>query len=317
MTDFVEWSSGIYRVVDDIGKQGEEYASYLVLGDEKIAVIDVPSRSIGKKIISFVKRAGRDPATEIRYLVLTHTHPDHWAGINSMSKLKPQVWVHESGVEALTKGKKFILEKQFPTISKFSLAMKSSLFTKIKEVKEELLQPFSGSETLDLGGEELILQHSGGHSADSAIIQAYRGKCTFIGDEGNIYPNQPAAFYIDGTGNSGKRLKLLKLLSQLKTETICPSHQSPVPKPFEIYLQNLTFEHTHTKDTIYDLLVSAGEAKAFYLAEEYQKTLGVTWNTPFKELGVAETTVTALLKELEKEGKAHYETHTQRWSILS
>jgi glyoxylase-like metal-dependent hydrolase (beta-lactamase superfamily II) len=316
MTDFVEWSSGIYRVVDDVGKQGEEYASYLVLGDEKIAVIDIPSRSIGKKIISFVKRAGRDPS-DIQFLILTHTHPDHWAGISSFSKIKPKVWVHESGLDSLTTGKKFILENQFPTVSKFGLAMKSSLFSKIKSIKEELLEPFSDSETLDLGGEQLILQHSGGHSADSIIIQAYRGKCTFIGDEGNIYPDQPAAFFIDGTGNSGNRLKLLNLLSKLKTETICPSHQSPVPKPIELYLQNLTFEHTHTKDTIYDLLVSAGEAKAFFLAEEYQKTLGVSWTTPFKELGVAETTVVAFLKELEKEGKTHYETHTQRWSILS
>ncbi|MFX0172192.1 MAG: MBL fold metallo-hydrolase [Candidatus Hodarchaeota archaeon] len=317
MTDFVEWSSGIYRIVDDVGKQGEEYAAYLILGDEKIAIIDIPTRSIGKDIISFVKKAGRDPATEIRYLILTHTHPDHWAGIKSMTKIKPQIWLHESGVEVLKEGKKHILENQFPTISKFSLAMKSSLFTKVEKVKEDLIHPFSKSETLDLGGEEIILQHSGGHSTDSIIIQAYKGECTFIGDEGNIYPNQPAAFFIDGTGSSENRLKLLKLLANLKTGTICPSHQSPVPKPYDMYLHNLTFEHTHTKETIYDLLVSAGEAKAFFLAEEYQKTLGISWTTPFKELGVAETTVKAFLKELEKEGKAHYESHNKRYSILS
>ncbi|MFX1505651.1 MAG: MBL fold metallo-hydrolase [Promethearchaeota archaeon] len=315
MVNFVEWASGIYRVVDDIGKQGEEYASYLVLGDEKIAIIDLPSRTIGKEIISFVKKADRDPS-EIRYLILTHTHPDHWAGIDSMKKVKPQVWLHESGVEALKEGKKFILEKQFPYPSKFSLAMKSSLFSKIGKVKEEFIHPFDKSETIDLGGEELILQNSGGHSADSILIQAYRGGCTFIGDEGNIYPDQSAAFYIDGTGSSEKRMKLLELVGKLKTEVICPAHQSPVPKPVELYIQNLTFEHKHTKDTIYDLVVSAGEAKAFYVAEEYQRILGFSWETPFKELGVAETTVTAFLKELEKEGKVHYETHTQHWSIL-
>jgi len=315
MVNFVEWASGIFRVVDDIGKQGEEYASYLVLGDERIAIIDLPSRAIGKEIISFVKKADRDPS-EIKYLILTHTHPDHWAGIDSMKKIKPQVWLHESGVEALKEGKKYILEKQFPHPSKFSLAMKSSLFSKIGRVKEEFICPFEKSETLDLGGEELILQSSGGHSVDSILIQAYRGGCTFIGDEGNIYPDQAAAFYIDGTGSPEKRLKLLELVGKLKTEIVCPAHQSPVPKPVELYIQNLTFEHKHTKDTIYDLVVSAGEAKGFYVAEEYQRILGFYWETPFKELGVAETTVTAFLKELEKEGKVRYETHTQRWSIL-
>lgn len=314
MTNFVEWASGIYRVVDDVGKQGEEYASYVVLGDEKIAIIDLPSRSIGKDIISFVKKADRDPS-EITYLILTHTHPDHWAGIDSMSKIKPRVLLHESGVEALTEGKKYILEKQFPKPSKFSLAMKSSLFSKIGKVKEELIQPFEKSETIDLGGEELILQHSGGHSSDSILIQAYRGGCTFIGDEGNIYPNQPATFYIDGTGSTERRLKLLDLVGKLKTEIICPAHQSPVPRPVELYIQNLSFEHKHTKETIYDLVVSAGQAKAFYVAEEYQRILGFSWETPFKELGVAETTVTAFLKELEKEGKVNYESHTQRWNI--
>ncbi len=314
MTNFVEWASGIYRVVDDVGKGGEEYASYLVLGDEKIAIIDLPSRSIGKDIISFVKKADRDPS-EIRYLILTHTHPDHWAGIDSLKKIKPQVWLHESGVEALKEGKKYILEKQFPNPSKFSLAMKSSLFSKIGKLKGELIHSFEKSETLDLGGEELILQNSGGHSSDSILIQAYRGGCTFIGDEGNIYPDQPAAFYIDGTGSSDRRMKLLELVSKIKTEVICPAHQSPVPRPVELYVQNLIFEHKHTKDTIYDLLVNAGQAKVFFMAEEYQRILGISWTSPFKELGVAETTVNAFLKELEKEGRVHYETHTQRWSI--
>ncbi|UCE13442.1 MAG: MBL fold metallo-hydrolase [Candidatus Heimdallarchaeota archaeon] len=316
MNNFVEWAQGIYRVVGDVGEQGIEYASYLVLGDEKIAVIDIPSRSVGKDIISFVKREGRDPS-EIRYLILTHSHPDHWAGMDSLSKIKPQVWFHESGMEALKEGKKFILDKQFPKPSKFGLAMKTSLFSKIGKVKEELLHPFGDSETLDLGGEELILQNSGGHSVDSILIQAYRGGCTFIGDEGNIYPDQPAAFYIDGTGSPNRRMKLLELIGKIKTEVICPAHQAPVPRPVDLYLNNLTFEHKHTKDTIYDLLVSAGQAKAFYLAEEYQRALGFSWETPFKELGVAETTVNAFLEELEKEGKVRYETHSQRWSVIS
>ncbi len=316
MTNFVEWASGIYKVVDDVGKQGVEYGSYLILGDERIAIIDIPSRDIGKDIISFVKKAGRE-ASDIKYLILTHTHPDHWAGMSSLSKIKPQIWLHESGAEALKEGKKYILEKQFPKPSKFSLAMKSSLFSKIGKVKEELINTFDKSETLDLGGEELILQNSGGHSSDSILIQAYRAGCTFIGDEGNIYPDQPASFYIDGTGSTERRMKLLELLSKLKTELICPAHQSPIPKPVELYIQNLIFEHKHTKDTIYDLLVSAGQAKAFFIAEEYQRILGISWATPFSELGVAETTVTSFLKELEKEGRVHYETHTQRWSSIS
>jgi glyoxylase-like metal-dependent hydrolase (beta-lactamase superfamily II) len=316
MANFVEWGKSVYRIVDDRGKQGEEYGSYLVVGEDKIVIIDLPSRSIGKDIISFVKKMDRDPS-EIQYIILTHTHPDHWAGIGAMSKIKPQIVVHESGVEALTKGKKFILEKQFPSPSKFSLAMKSSLFTKISKIKEELIYSFSGSETIDLGGgEELILQTTGGHSADSILIQAYRAKCTFIGDEGNITPDHPASFYIDGTGDTKKRLKLLELLSKLTTDTICPAHQSPVPKPFDLYLHNLKFEHNHTKDTIYDILVSAGQAKAYYLGEEYLKILGVTWESPYKELGVAETTATAFLREMEAEGKVQYETHTQRWNII-
>jgi glyoxylase-like metal-dependent hydrolase (beta-lactamase superfamily II) len=314
LNDFVEWSDGVYRIVDDIGKGGEEYASYLILGDSKIAIIDIPSRSIGKDIISFVKRANRD-ITDIQYLILTHTHPDHWAGISSLAKIKPEVWVHENGLETLKEGKRHILDKQFPFVSKFSLAMKSSLFSKIGQVKEELIHAFSKSETLDLGGEQLILQHTGGHSADSILIQAYKAQCTFIGDEGNIYPDQPAAFFIDNSGNTKNREKLMNMLSNLKTEVICPTHQSPVPKPLEQYLNNLMFEHSHTKDTIYDLLVSVGEAKAFYLAEEYQKTLGISWQSPFKELGVAETTVTAFLKELESEGRVRYESHTKRWGI--
>ncbi|MHA2113678.1 MAG: MBL fold metallo-hydrolase [Candidatus Hodarchaeales archaeon] len=314
MGNFVEWAPGVYRIVGETGKQGEEYASYLVMGKEKIAIIDLPTRSIGKKIISFVKDAGRE-TSDIRYIILTHTHPDHWAGLSVMEKIKPQIVVHESGVQALTQGKNFILKEQFPSPSKFNLAMRSSLFTKIGKVKEELIYSFSGSETLDLGGEELILQSTGGHSKDSILIQAYKAKCTFIGDEANIAPDNPASFFIDGTGSTQKRLKVLELLSNISTEVICPSHQSPVPQPYDLYLHNLIFEHSHTKETIYDLLVSTGQAKVHLLAGKYLNTIGISWDAPFKELGVAETTVTAFLKELEDEDIVHYESHTERWNI--
>ena len=72
MGNFVEWAPGVYRIVGETGKQGEEYASYLVMGQEKIAIIDLPTRSIGKKIISFVKDAGRD-TSDIKYIILTQT----------------------------------------------------------------------------------------------------------------------------------------------------------------------------------------------------------------------------------------------------
>ncbi|MHA1941129.1 MAG: MBL fold metallo-hydrolase [Candidatus Hodarchaeales archaeon] len=313
MGNFVEWAPNLYRIVGDVGKMGEEYASYIIMG-EKIAIIDLPIRSIGKDIISFVKKAGRD-ISDISHVILTHTHPDHWAGIDSLSKIKPKIVVHESGVEALTQGKKYILKEQFPSPAKFSLAMKSSLFTRIDKIKEEHIYSISGSETIDLGDEELIIQPTGGHSSDSVLIQAYNAKCTFIGDEANIIPNQPASFYIDGTGNTKKRLNLIKLLSSLTTETICPAHQSPIPHPFEMYVHNLKFEHNHTKDTIYDLLVSTGQAKAYFLGEEYMKIIGIEWESPYKELGVAATTASAFLKELEGEGRAKYESHTERWGI--
>ncbi|PWI48644.1 hypothetical protein CEE45_05385 [Candidatus Heimdallarchaeota archaeon B3_Heim] len=313
MGNFVEWAPGVFRIVGKTGKQKEEFASYLVMG-EKIAIIDLPSRSVGKDIISYVKKEGRD-TSDIKYIILTHTHPDHWAGISALSKIKPQIVIHESGLKALTEGQKYILDKQFPNPSKFSLAMKSSLFSKIGKVKEELITCISDSETIDLGSEELILQSTGGHSKDSILIQAYSAKCTFIGDEGNIAPEQAASFFIDGTGSSQKRLKLLKMLSNISTEVICPAHQSPVPHPFDLYLHNLIFEHKHTKDTIYDILVSAGEAKIHYIAEEYLNTLGISWESPFEDLGVASTTATAFLKEMEDEGRTQYETHSKRWSI--
>ncbi|NHJ02789.1 MAG: MBL fold metallo-hydrolase [Candidatus Heimdallarchaeota archaeon] len=315
MSRIIEWSQGVYRFIDDVGKGGEEYASYLVLGDDQIALIDIPTRSLGKDIISYVKKIGRDPSA-IKYLVLTHSHPDHWAGIDSLAKIKPEIWIHEAGIKALTEGQKYILQTQFHQASRFSLAMKSSLFSKISKIDEKFIHPFSSSETLELGGESLILQHTGGHSADSILIQAYRGQCTFIGDEGNIYPDQPAAFYLDATGDSKKRLKLLELLKNVRTEVICPSHQSPVPKPTDMYIHNLIFEHNHTKDTLYDLLLSVGQSKVHYLSEEYQNTLGISWKTPFDELGVAETTVTVFMNELKKEGKVDYESHNERWKVV-
>lgn len=311
MDSVVEWVDGIFRVHEDKGKGGEEHSMFIVMGDS-IALIDVPNRSLGKKAISFVKNSGYDPSN-IKYLILTNSHITQWAGLPVLSKIKPKIIIHESGKSALTEGQKYILKHQFPYTSKFGLAMKSSLFTKIKKVKEESITAISGSETIDLGGEELIIQPSGGHSSDSLLIHAYKAKGTFIGDEGNIYPDQPSSFFLDATGNSSKRLKLLQLLDSMKSNIIFPAHQSPELKPFDIYLQNLIFEHKHTKSTIYDLLISAGQAKTLYLAEEYTKILGIDWKTPYDELGVDVTTVDCFLKELEQENSAEFIPSKERW----
>jgi len=90
MGNFIEWAPNVYRIVGDIGKSGEEYASYIIMG-ERIAIIDLPTRSIGKDILSFVKKAGKN-VSDIAYVILTHTHPDHWAGIDSLSKIKPKAY---------------------------------------------------------------------------------------------------------------------------------------------------------------------------------------------------------------------------------
>ena len=56
---------------------------YLLLDDDGLALVDAALPGNAGKVLRYIRSLGRDPA-DLRYVVITHAHPDHTGTIPSL-----------------------------------------------------------------------------------------------------------------------------------------------------------------------------------------------------------------------------------------
>lgn len=76
---------------------GTTYNSYVVKGSEKIAVFETVKAEFFDQYISRLKDLGVEPS-EIDYIVVSHTEPDHAGSIDKMLKLAPKAKIVASPI---------------------------------------------------------------------------------------------------------------------------------------------------------------------------------------------------------------------------
>ena len=80
---------------------------YLLLDDEELVLVDAALPFNGGRILRYIQRLGREPS-ELRSIILTHSHPDHTGTIPVLRRLSDlRVFVHPNdtrgGGEGLTR----------------------------------------------------------------------------------------------------------------------------------------------------------------------------------------------------------------------
>ncbi|MHA2297610.1 MAG: MBL fold metallo-hydrolase [Candidatus Hodarchaeales archaeon] len=312
----LEWCENVARILLGYGKGEEAETSYLLISPEKeIIIIDTGASPLaGKKILKIIEEdlgMGRT-AADVSKIILTHTHPDHIGGLAYLAKkTNAEILVHEDGYKVFKEGTAFVTSNQFPYVSKFGLAMKSSILGNYKVLRGliDRVRVIKGDETqtLDIEEDTLLFRRTGGHSADSILIHAYKKAATFIGDEGYIYDNNSYSFYFDATGSLRRRTKSLEVFSRLKTNVFFTAHTKPVTKnefPEFTATQELAVEHLN--NMLAQVMLDVGKAKLPYIAPAWENMVGIAWDSPFKELNVSYTTAQILLEKMIEEGNVKY-----------
>jgi len=189
----------------------ENMACYVVEGAKKRALIDASGKSEGRKLAMKL----RDLHLEPDLLLLTHTHWDHAGGLSQLKAEKNfpnmEVMACHRGIDSLRNAGVF--NEPFSNYS-----------PKLPPV--ECVTPLKDGDTIDLGGVELMIFETPGHTNCSLSILDTTTKMLFVGDSlgyrfaRNLFipPIMPPEF------SEQQFLASIEKVENLDFVTLCPSH---------------------------------------------------------------------------------------------
>ena len=209
-------TTNVYAIYED--GQFEEVISYLVLGDERGALIDT-GNGIGD-ISALVERL-----TDLPVLVVnTHTHGDHIGGNHQFEEVA--VYETDFSKERAEKGQ---TREQMGHFLDDDMVWKE--FPDYFDKEAWRIKPFKVTrwlkegDIIDLGGRTLEIIHTPGHSPDSVCILDRENSLFWTGD--TFYP---APIYIYSPTTSLDQFiesfgKMVELMPQY--DWVMPSHNEP------------------------------------------------------------------------------------------
>jgi hydroxyacylglutathione hydrolase len=221
---------------------GRASPSYIING-ESIAVVDVCFPSDAKTILTFVKSTlGRD-VTDIKFIILTHSHIDHVNGADYLvDKTGATIVAHKNAQKYLT-GKKAIPSAKFHKLWEFLGFLRKYSFPR-PSLTDIFIMPWSGIPVIKKGIRSKDMQwvvdgdnlpgypewkviHTPGHTDDCICLYNAKQKSLITGDtiinlQGEMVLNPLLKLNSDALAESFNKLK------QLEVDNIFPGWGPPV-----------------------------------------------------------------------------------------
>jgi glyoxylase-like metal-dependent hydrolase (beta-lactamase superfamily II) len=213
---------GVYAVIGDTGRgsEGRPNAGFVVT-DSGVVVIDaLASPRQGEDLVRAVRSVTKQP---VRWVVLTHHHPDHHFGTAVFRRLGARVIAHpDRRVLALEGGEDALIADWVRVVGLD--AMRGFEFADTPD------RPVVGTDTLPLAGRTLVISHPGaGHTAGDLIVWLPSERVLFAGD---LLIEDGVTMVVDGS--SGALLKALTALEQLNPRTVVPGHGALARHPLQL-----------------------------------------------------------------------------------
>jgi len=97
-------ASGVYVVLGDTGRgsEGRPNAGFIVTGEGVVVIDALASPAQGEQLVGTIRSVTRQP---IRWLVLTHHHPDHHFGAIATSR---PAWTSRVGKRPSRRGRSWL-----------------------------------------------------------------------------------------------------------------------------------------------------------------------------------------------------------------
>lgn len=207
-----ELASGVYAVPGDTGKgvEGRPNAGFVVTDDGVVVIDALASPRQGEQLLRSIRRVTDRP---IRWLVLTHHHPDHHFGAVVLRKAGARVIAHPDKRTLASEGGEDALIADWVRVVGLD-AMRGFEFADTPD------RPVTGTDTLRLGGRTIVVSHPGaGHSPGDLIVWLPKERVLFAGD---VLVEDGVSMVVDG--NSDELLRVLDTVSALSARAVVPGH---------------------------------------------------------------------------------------------
>ena len=202
------------------GSEGRPNAGFVVTGDGVIVIDALASPRAGEALVASIRSVTSQP---IKWLVLTHHHPDHHFGAIVFRRLGAKVIAHPDRRSLASDGGEDALLADWVRVVGLD-AMRGFEFADKPD------RPVTGTDTLRLGGKTVIITHPGaGHSAGDLMVWLPQEKVLFTGD---LLIEDGVTMVVDGS--SAELLRGLRAIDSLRPRIAVPGHGAIPRRPAEL-----------------------------------------------------------------------------------
>jgi glyoxylase-like metal-dependent hydrolase (beta-lactamase superfamily II) len=230
------------RLTDHLFQLGTPaFPSYLSVGNEAM-LIEGGTGGTFQIMIDQIRSLGIDPGT-IKYIVLTHTHPDHIGAVPHFQRVWPHIRLMTSrtGKGILARAESF---KQFQLVDLgIAQLMKAkgeidALPDPLKDFSFKVDSVIAEGEVIDLGaGIVWRAYDTPGHSPCHISLFEECEKTLALGDAGGFYVPEKGAFWPNYFESLAKYCGSIRKVAALPARRIALSHNGVIEKDVQGYLR--------------------------------------------------------------------------------
>ena len=205
-------AAGVFAVVGDTGRgsEGRPNAGFVVTREGVVVIDALGSPRQGRVLLRTIESITGQP---VRWLVLTHHHPDHHFGAIVLKRAGAAVMAHPDNRVLVAEGGPEAMVEEWTRVVGAD-AMKGF------ELADRPDRPVTGSDTLRLGGKTIVVFHPGvAHSAGDLMVWLPGERVLFAGD---ILVEDGVTMVVDG--NSSGLLRALDAIDSLGPAVVVPGH---------------------------------------------------------------------------------------------
>jgi glyoxylase-like metal-dependent hydrolase (beta-lactamase superfamily II) len=215
-------AAGVYAAIGDTGRgaEGRPNAGFVVTSEGVVVIDALASPQQGRELLQEIRKVTRQP---IKWLILTHHHPDHHFGAVIFRRLGAKVIAHpDRRVLASEAGEDALMADWVRVVGLD--AMRGFEFADTPNL------PVMSADTLRAGERTIVISHPGAaHSAGDLMVWLPQEGILFAGD---LLVEDGVTMVVDG--NSRVLLGALDAIDSLHPKTVVPGHGSIPDRPTEL-----------------------------------------------------------------------------------